>query len=90
MLITGHAEGGDERHVICAGVSALAGALVLHAAGCRHARYYLRSGEVFLSCPDLGEGFELVINGLCEIAKGYPDQVKMMQHSAVDDKIKAL
>lgn len=87
LFITGHAEGGEERHVICAGVSALAGALVLHAAAnYRHARYHMTPGEVFLSCPNLGEGFELVMNGLCEIAKSYPDQVKI----AVDDKIKTM
>ncbi|MBO5354466.1 MAG: ribosomal-processing cysteine protease Prp [Clostridia bacterium] len=91
LYVTGHADGGEERHVICAGVSALTGALVLYAAAnCKNARYYMASGEVFLSCPSLGEGFEIVLRGLCEIAKSYPDQVKLMQYESVDDKIEAM
>lgn len=77
--------------MICAGVSALAGALILYAAAsCKNARYYMASGEVFLSCPSLGEGFEVVLGGLCEIAKAYPDQVMLMQYEPVDDKIEAM
>lgn len=91
LLVTGHARGGEERHVICAGVSALAGALALHAAAsCRHARYHMAPGEVFVSCPHLGEGFALVMRGLCEIAKSYPDQVQIVQYSSVDDKIETM
>lgn len=91
LFVTGHADGGEERHVICAGVSALAGALILYAAAsCKNARYYMASGEVFLSCPSLGEGFEVVLGGLCEIAKAYPDQVMLMQYEPVDDKIEAM
>lgn len=91
LYVTGHADGGEERHVICAGVSALTGALILYAAAnCKNARYSMASGEVFLSCPALGEGFEIVLQGLCEIAKTYPDQVRIMQYEAVDDKIKTM
>lgn len=91
LLVTGHAEGGEERHVICAGVSALAGALALHAAeSCRHARYHMAPGEVFVSCPHFEEGFALVMRGLCEIAKSYPDQVQIVQYSSVDDKIETM
>lgn len=91
LYVTGHADGGEERHVICAGVSALTGALILYAAAnCRHARYYMASGEVFLSCPKLGDGFEVVLQGLREIAKTYPDQVRIMQYEPVDDKIKTM
>jgi uncharacterized protein YsxB (DUF464 family) len=91
LFITGHAEGNDERHVICAGVSALAGALILYAAAnCRHARYYMEPGEVFLSCPSLGEGFEVALCGLNEIAQSYPDQLRIMQYEPVDDKIKTM
>ena len=91
LFITGHADGGEERHVICAGVSALAGSLILYAAAnCQKARYYMVSGEVFLSCPKLGEGFEVVLQGLSEIEKSYPDQVKIMQYAPVDDKIEVM
>ena len=91
LLVTGHAEGGEERHVICAGVSALAGALALYAAeNCRHARYHMAPGEVFVSCPHSGEGFALVMRGLCEIAKSYPDQVQIVPCNSVDDKIETM
>ena len=89
LLVTGHAQGGEERRVICAGVSALAGALALYAADLRHTRYHMAPGEVFVSCPRLGESFELVTRGLCEIAKAYPDQVKIC-YASVDDKIEAI
>ena len=90
LLVTGHATGDTEQDVICAGVSALAGALALHAATLPHARYHMAHGEVFVSCPHPGEGFALVMRGLCEIAKSYPDQVQIVQYSSVDDKIETM
>ena len=91
LYVEGHADGGEERHVICAGVSALTGALILYAAAnCKHARFYMSPGKAFLSCPTLGEGFEVALRGLCEIAKTYPDQVKIIECAPVDDKIKTM
>ncbi|MBQ8358034.1 MAG: ribosomal-processing cysteine protease Prp [Clostridia bacterium] len=81
FFATGHAEGSAERDVVCAGVSALAGALVLHAVAvpCRHLRYSMAPGEVFLSCNGLGEGLDLVLRGLEAIAERYPHQVRIEQ-----------
>ena len=84
FFATGHAEKGDERDVVCAGVSALAGALVFHAAkkSARYLRYTMSSGQVFLSCHGLGEAFDLVLTGLSAIATRYPAHLRM----TVDDK----
>ena len=90
LLVTGHAQGDAEQGVICAGVSALAGALALHAATFPHARYHMAPGEVFVSCRGLGDCFELIIKGLQAIAAAYPDQVKIEPYMSVNDKIKTV
>lgn len=84
FFATGHAVEGSERDVVCAGVSALTSALVLHAVSspARYVRYTVSSGQVFLSCHGLGDAFELVLGGLAAIAEKYPQHVRM----AVDDK----
>ena len=84
FFATGHATEGRERDVVCAGVSALTGALVIHAvsSNARYVRYTVSSGQVFLSCRGLGDAFELVLEGLSAIAERYPSCLRM----AVDDK----
>ena len=81
LFVEGHAEYAIGPDVVCAGVSALVGALVKYAASspaCRHLRHSVKSGEVFLSCRGgLGAGFDLVLTGLSAIAAEYPDHVKI-------------
>lgn len=89
LFVCGHAERGAEKDIVCAAVSALTSALVLQATGsatCRHVRYRMASGEVFLSCRGMGDGFETVMAGLTAIAERYPRHVCIQ--SAVDDKTK--
>lgn len=89
LLVTGHAESGAQQDAVCAAVSALTAALVLYVLEkktCRHVRYSMASGEVFLSCHDPGEGFALVMRGLSAIAAEYPEHVRIV----VDDKIETL
>jgi uncharacterized protein YsxB (DUF464 family) len=81
LLVTGHAAYAKGPDVVCAGVSALVGALVEyaeHSAACRHLRRSVESGEVFLSCRGgLGVGFDMILTGLSAIAEAYPDHVKI-------------
>jgi uncharacterized protein YsxB (DUF464 family) len=79
LFAQGHAEPGAERDAVCAGVSALTGALILHAraVGARYLRYHMRPGEIFFSCREGGECFELVLRGLRAIAGRYPEHVKI-------------
>lgn len=83
FFATGHAAKGDERDVVCAGVSALTSALIFHAVktSARYLRYTMASGQVFLSCHGLGAAFDLVLTGLSAIAAGYPEHLRM----TVDD-----
>ena len=86
LLVEGHAEAHPEAAVICAGVSALTQALVTLAtrrASCRHLRWSVSRGRVFLSCRGgLGGAFELVLTGLRELAQQYPSCV------CVNDSVK--
>ena len=79
FFASGHAEEGADRDVVCAGVSALAGALVLHAVNTapRYLRYTVSSGQVFLSCHGLGDAFELLLSGLSAIAEKYPTHLRL-------------
>ena len=81
LFVEGHAEYAKGPDVVCAGVSALVGALVKYAENspvCRHLRHSVRHGEVFLSCRGgLGVGFDLVMTGLSAIAEEYPDHVRI-------------
>lgn len=84
FFATGHAAEGDERDVVCAGASALIGALVLYAvqASVRYLRYTMASGQVFLSCHGLGTAFDLVLTGLSSVAVEYPEHLRV----TIDDK----
>ena len=91
LLVTGHAESGKEHDAVCAGVSALVSALVLHARSTpqRHLRYSMASGEVFLAGMEQGEGYALVMRGLHAIQQAYPGHLKICD-MAVDDKCTAV
>ena len=79
LYVTGHADYNPGEDVVCAGVSALVGALLSFATksrDCRHLRWSAHPGEVFLACRGgLGVGFDIVLAGLEQIAAGYPDHV---------------
>ena len=81
LYVEGHAEFSKGPDVVCAGVSALVGALLRYTAAspaCRHLRQSVQRGEVFLSCRGgLSTGFDIVLGGLRAIAEQYPDHVRI-------------
>lgn len=81
LLVTGHAQYAKGPDIVCAGVSALVGALVKYAdaaPACHHLRRSVQNGEVFLSCRGgLGAGFDMILTGLAAIAAAYPDHVSI-------------
>jgi uncharacterized protein YsxB (DUF464 family) len=81
LYVTGHADFAPGNDIVCAGVSALVGALVQYARqspACRHLRCHVQKGEVFLSCRGgLGAGFDITVGGLSAIAASYPAHVRV-------------
>ena len=81
VYVKGHANYAPGNDIVCAGVSALVGALVGYAkenAACRHLRCNVQPGEVFLSCRGgLGAGFDMILGGLAAIAASYPEHVRV-------------
>lgn len=81
VYVKGHADYAPGNDIVCAGVSALVGALVGYArknSACRHLRCNVQPGEVFLSCRGgLGVGFDMIVGGLAAIAASYPDHVRV-------------
>jgi uncharacterized protein YsxB (DUF464 family) len=81
LFVTGHAGYHPGEDIVCAGVSALTGALIGYAEQsreCRHLRSVLRPGEAFLAVRGgLGAGFDMVVQGLARIAAAYPDHVRV-------------
>ena len=81
LFVTGHANYNPGADIVCAGVSALTGALIGYAEqspDCRHLRAQIRSGEAFLAVRGgLGVGFDIVVQGLARIAAAYPDHVRV-------------
>ncbi len=79
LYVTGHADYAPGNDIVCAGVSALIGALVQYAKtspACRHLRCRMEAGEAFLSCRGgLGAGFDMIVGGLAAIAASYPEHV---------------
>ena len=77
LFVEGHAGYSKGDDIVCAAVSALTGALVAFAAespACRHLRWSVRHGELFLSCRGgLGVGFDIVMRGLRAIGEQYPE-----------------
>ena len=84
FFASGHANATPEQDVVCAGVSALTGALVFHAvkSHARYLRYTVSAGQIFLSCQGLGDAFEMTLTGLVAIAEQYPEHLTV----TVDDK----
>ena len=89
LFVTGHADYHPGEDIVCAGVSALTGALIGFARGnaqCRHLRTHLAPGEAFLACRGgLGSAFDVVVDGLCRIAASYPDHVRVAAMPQNDD-----
>ena len=82
LYVEGHADYGPEgADIVCAGVSALVGSLLLYAedcGNCRHLRTEAASGRFFLSCRGgLGAAFDMTVRGLAAIAAGYPRNVRI-------------
>ena len=81
FLASGHADYRPGEDIVCAGVSALVGALTAYAEAspaCRCLRCTSRAGEVFLACRGgLDAALDLVLGGLCRIAAAYPDCVRV-------------
>ena len=81
---TGHANYRPGEDVVCAGVSALVGAMVAYAASnadCRHLRWSCAPGEAFLACRGgLGGVLDATLLGLSQIAAAYPDHVCLEQN----------
>ena len=81
LYVTGHADYAPGHDIVCAGVSALTGALLALAStdgACRHLRTLARRGELFLCCRGgLGKAFEATALGLAGIARAYPGHVRV-------------
>ncbi len=81
MLVQGHAEYNPGNDIVCAGVSALVGALAQYAAAhphYRHVRCRMQKGDAFFACSDGAEdGFDMIVQGLAAIAAAYPDCVRV-------------
>lgn len=91
LLVEGHADKTRGGSIVCAAVSALAGALSSFAASraaCRYLRVSEERGRLFLSCRGgLENAFEMTVEALALLAASYPEHiapVKIMD--AVDDK----
>ena len=86
LYVTGHADYHPGNDVVCAGVSALTGALLAYASrspDCRHLRCFSERGTAFLACRGgLGTAFEAVAEGLSQIAASYPDHVRYTRLAA--------
>ena len=87
MYVKGHAEYCPGNDIVCAGVSALVGALAHYAAAhphYRHVRSHMQKGDAFFACGGGGEdGFDMIVEGLAAIAAAYPDHVRV-HHTATD------
>lgn len=87
MYAHGHAEYHPGNDIVCAGVSALIGALAQYASKhphYRHVRANMQKGDAFFACGAGGEdGFDMIVQGLAAIAAAYPDHVRV--HSTVTD-----
>ena len=83
LLVEGHAEHHADAASICAAVSVLTQSLVRFACDapdCRHLRWSVERGRVFLSCrAGLGNAFEMVLGGLAELADTYPECVRVIR-----------
>ena len=88
LYVEGHADYAPEgADIVCAGVSALVGSLLIYAeecGNCRHLRTAASPGNFFLSCRGgLGAAFDMTVRGLAAIAAGYPRNVRLYTEHAV-------
>ncbi len=86
LYVTGHADYAPTGDIVCAGVSALVGALAAFAAEdaeCQHLRVSMEKGRAFFSCRGGGKAFAMAMAGLSAIAAEYPQCVRLI---SVDDK----
>ena len=85
IYVEGHAEYCPGNDIVCAGVSALIGALAHYATSspdCHRVRCQMRSGDAFLAYnSEAGSGFDMIVGGLAAIAAAYPAHVRV--HSTV-------
>lgn len=90
----GHASPLPDRDIVCAGVSALAEALVRFAVEnpeCRHLRWSAEPGRVFLSCRGgLGRAFDVILAGLAGIAEHYPRHITLFCELTTNRKKNAI
>ena len=90
LYIEGHASNTPRGRVVCAGVSALALALLDFAEQnelCRHVRSFREPGKIFLFCREgLQAPFDMTVAALGKIAKNYPDEILPPRIIRVDDK----
>ena len=81
LFVTGHAEYSPGNDIVCAGVSALVGALARYASESpryRHVRCRMQKGDAFFACGEGAEdGFDMIVGGLAAIAASYPDHVRV-------------
>ena len=79
LYVCGHAAYHPGNDIVCAGVSALVGALAQYAARhYRHVRCRLEEGNAFLAAGGgAEEGFDMAVQGLAAIAASYPDYVRV-------------
>ena len=84
LLVEGHADFSSGDDIVCAGVSAITGALIGFAAdksAAHHLRADVSHGRAFLSCRGgLGVAFDAAVYGLCRIAEKYPDHVRVLHN----------
>ncbi len=87
LYVKGHAEYCPGNDIVCAGVSALIGALAQYAdkhSHYRHVRCHMQKGDAFFACGDGAEdGFDMIVQGLAAIAAAYPAHVRV--HSTLAD-----
>lgn len=83
LFVEGHAGYAPGHDIVCAGVSALTGALLALAstqAECRHLRTHAAKGELFLCCRGgLGKAYDATLLGLYGIAAQYPGCVSITE-----------
>ena len=87
LYVKGHAEYSPGNDIVCAGVSALVGALAHYASDnprYRHVRCRMEKGNAFFACGEGAEdGFDMIVKGLAAIAAAYPDYVRV--HRTITD-----